>query len=230
MPAPPSNLSRNCLSSAAPAMRPASAMGSSSGEVTAGTSRSSAFDLDDDRLQVGHLLQREASADATDAALLAGAAAERQVSLPVVGRLVDVDPTGLETIREAEGAREVFCVNRAEQPIWRVVGEGESLLLIAELDDRGDRAERLLLAHPHRRLDAVQDGRVVVEAGRKAICALAAEDQLGALLDRVRDVLVHLCRNALVVQRPERRLRCERITEAQRAGGVRQARHELVAD
>src|SRR5450759_1551488 len=71
------------------------------------TPRSHALDLDDDGLEVRHLLEREASADSPDAALLARAASERQVRLPIVGRLIDVDPTGLEPIREAQGPGEV---------------------------------------------------------------------------------------------------------------------------
>src|SRR2546427_11721677 len=74
-------------------------------------------DLDHDRLEVGHLFEREAAPDTSDAALLACAPAERKVCLPVVGGLVDVDPARVELVREAQGAREVFCVDSAEQAV-----------------------------------------------------------------------------------------------------------------
>src|SRR6266852_641871 len=153
MPAPPSSLRPSFWLSAATANRSASAMGSSSGPLNryapCARPASRVLYLDHDRLEVGHLLERESAADAPDAALLAGATAERQVRLPVVGRLVDVHPSGFESVREAQRPREVACVDGAKQPIRRIVGEGQRLLLVAELDDRRDRAERLLLAHAH---------------------------------------------------------------------------------
>src|SRR5258708_22761352 len=185
IPAPPRSLRPSFLLFAASAMRPASSMGSSSGRgVRAGTPLSQGLDLDHDRFEVGHLFERKSAADAPDAALLAGAASEGQVRLPVVGRLVDVDPASLEPISEAQGAGQVLRVDRAKQAVRRVVRKGERLLLVPELDDRGDRAEGLLLAHAHGWLDAVEDGRVVVEAGREALRALSPRAAPGALPDR----------------------------------------------
>src|ERR1035437_9316019 len=97
MPAPPISLTPTPAALAADAIRSASSIGSSSGRVPA-------IDLDHDRLQVGHLLEREASADSSDTTVLAGAAAEWQVGLPVVGRLVDVQPTPPEGVGKAQSA------------------------------------------------------------------------------------------------------------------------------
>src|SRR5450759_1318813 len=97
MPAPPINLTPTRAALAADAIRWASSIGSSSGRLPA-------IDLDHDRLQVGHLLEREASADSSDTTVLAGAAAEWQVGLPVVGRLVDVHPAHLEAVGKTQSA------------------------------------------------------------------------------------------------------------------------------
>src|SRR5260221_565459 len=97
MPAPPISLTPTRAAPAADAIRSASSIGSSSGPLPP-------IDLDHDRLEVRHLLERKTPADPPDAAVLAGAAAKRQVRLPVVGRFVDVHPTHLEAVGEAEGA------------------------------------------------------------------------------------------------------------------------------
>src|SRR5438552_10350068 len=123
MPAPPSSFTATFFALAASATRSASSIVSSSGrpfEFNLRPARarvSLGRDLDHDRLEVRHLLQGEAPADAPDSALLARAAAERKVGLPVVGRLVDVDPACLECIGEAERSREVFRVDGSQQPM-----------------------------------------------------------------------------------------------------------------
>src|SRR6266576_1943841 len=180
MPAPPISFTPNPAALAADAILPASAIGSSSGPLPA-------IDLDHDRLQVCHLLEREPSSNPPDTAVLAGAAAKRQVGLPVVGRLIDVDPSHLKAVGKAKSAGQVARVHRAEEAIRRVVGQRERLLLVIELDDRSDRAERLLLAYPHRRHDAINDRGGVIEAGWKAFSSFAAEHQLCAPLQSVRD-------------------------------------------
>src|ERR1700730_3785579 len=125
MPAPPISLMPICAGRAADAIRSASARGSSSGALPA-------IDLDHDGLEVGHLLEGEAAADASDAAVLACPAAKRQMRLPVVRRLVDVHPTHLESVGKAQGAREVAGIDGSEQAIRRVVGHCQRLLFVAE--------------------------------------------------------------------------------------------------
>src|SRR3954468_13342281 len=56
----------------------------------------------DDRLQLAERLHRRRAADAADTTCRARSAAEGKVRLPVVRRLVDVDPAGLRCIREAQ--------------------------------------------------------------------------------------------------------------------------------
>src|SRR5437763_2420226 len=214
MPAPPRSLALTPFFFAAVATRSASAMGSSRGPSGIAT-QLLRVDLDDYRLEVGHLLQREAAADPPDAAALAGPAAEGQVRLPVVRGLVDVDPSRLELVGHAQRARKVARVNRAEQAVRRVVGESERLGLAAELDHRSDRAECLLAAYKHVGLHVVEAGGLVVEASGKPLRPLAAEDDLRAAADGVGDVVVHLGGDAFVVERPERGIGRERIAQAQ---------------
>src|SRR5690348_103424 len=208
MPAPPSSLALTPAFLAATAIRPASSIGPSRGP-------SGTFYLDDHSLQVGHLLERAMAAYSPDAAALAGPAAEWDVRLPIVGGLIDVDPADLEALGHAQRARKIARVDGAEQAIWRVVGDGQRLGLVLELDDRRDRPEGLLAAHEHLRRDAVEDGGGVVEAGREAFGAPAAQHQPRAAVERVGDVVVHLGGDALVVERSERRVRRERVAEAQ---------------
>src|ERR1700722_10975651 len=60
-----------------------------------------------DRLQLGEGLHDVVAADTADARAGAGATAEGQVSLPVVGRLVDVDPARVDLVGEAQALRDV---------------------------------------------------------------------------------------------------------------------------
>src|SRR5580704_1268660 len=53
-------------------------------------------------LQLGERLHHVRAADPADAAVGAGAAAEREVRLPVVARLVDVDPPRVDPVGELE--------------------------------------------------------------------------------------------------------------------------------
>ena len=57
---------------------------------------------DHDRLQLGERLHHVGAADAADAAVAACAASEREVGLPVVAGLVDVDPAGPDAVGELE--------------------------------------------------------------------------------------------------------------------------------
>src|SRR6266446_4699700 len=118
MPAPPSSFTFTPAFFAASAMRPASAIGSSRGP--SGTRALRALDLDDHGLQVGHLLERAVASNPPDAAAFARAPAERDVRLPVVRRLVDVDPADLQCLRHTQRPREVARVDRSEQAVRRI--------------------------------------------------------------------------------------------------------------
>src|SRR5487761_830986 len=112
MPAPPMSFTCTRAVLAAEAIRSASAIGSSSGPLPP-------IDFDHDCLEVCHLLEGEASTDASDPAVLARATAERQVRLPVVGGFIDVDPTHLQVVGEPKGTGQVARVNGAQQAVGR---------------------------------------------------------------------------------------------------------------
>ena len=84
------------------------------------------------------------AADAAHAAVGAGAPAEREVALPVVGGLVDVDPARAHALGELQPAGEVGGEDGDEQAVGRGVGQLDRLLERVDRDERGDRAERLL--------------------------------------------------------------------------------------
>ena len=121
-----------------------------------------------DGLQLGERLHRRRAADAADAARAAGAAAEGQVRLPVVGRLVDVDPAGAHGVRVAQPLGEVAGEDRRQEPVRRRVRELDRVLERVDRDDGRDRAERLLGRDERVGRDAVEDGRLPVEVGREA--------------------------------------------------------------
>src|SRR5690242_9396834 len=101
---------------AAPATRSASAMTSATGEPVSVAS-STLLHVDDDRLEVGHLLDGAVAANPADATFLAGAAAKRNMGFPIIGRFVDVHPACLQPLGEAEGAIDVPRVHRSQQAI-----------------------------------------------------------------------------------------------------------------
>ena len=79
-------------------------------------------------------------------------------------------------------------------------------------------------------VDAVEDGRRPVEVGGEVRRARAAGDHARAPRQGIADVLVHLGGDALVVERPHRRLGRERVAEADVGRhGAAQALDELVA-
>ena len=135
-----------------------------------------------DRLQLGEGLERRRASDAADAARAAGAAAERQVRLPVVRRLVDVDPAGSHLVGVAQALRQVAGEDRRQEPVRRRVRELDRVLERVDRDDGRDRPERLLGGDERVGRDAVEDGRLPVQVGREAARARAAVHDLGSAL------------------------------------------------
>ena len=80
-------------------------------------------------------------------------------------------------------------------------------------DDGRDRAERLLGRDERIGADAVEDRRLPIEPRREAVSTRSACDDGRAAVDSIGDVLVHLRRDAVVVERAERRLVSEWIPE-----------------
>src|SRR3954452_23190550 len=75
----------------------------------------------DDRLQLAERVHGRGAADAADAARRTRAAAERQVRLPVVRRLVDVHPPRLCRIRKAQPFAQIAREDRRQEPVRRCV-------------------------------------------------------------------------------------------------------------
>ena len=74
------------------------------------------------------------------------------------------------------------------------------------------------------------DGRLVVEARRPAVVPRAADDDLGALGDRVLEVGVHLLRGRLVVHRADEGLVVEGVAELPALGLLHDRGEEVVVD
>src|SRR4051794_12395716 len=116
----------------------------------------------DDRLQLAERLHRRGAADAADAARRARAAAEREVRLPIVRRLVDVHPACLRGIREAQPFLQVTREDRREKPVRRGVRQLDRVLEGIDGDNRCHRPESLLLRDERLRRHVVEDGRLPV--------------------------------------------------------------------
>jgi hypothetical protein len=75
--------------------------------------------------------------------------------------VVDPDHADVETTHHSQGSGHVGGPHRGRQPVLAVVVEGDGVLFIVEGHDHGDRAEDLLLCHPHVGGDVPDDGRLV---------------------------------------------------------------------
>ena len=102
------------------------------------------------------------------------------------------------------------------EPEVGVVRDRERLVVGVDRDQRNDGAERLVAVDQRVDADVVDHGRLVVEAGRPVAVARAADDDLGALLERVLEMGVHLPRGRLVVHRPDERRVVEGVAEEPR--------------
>jgi len=151
------------------------------------------------------------------------------VALPVVRRVVDVDPPRVDRLGEAQATREVARPDCSEQAVRACVCDAKRLGVVRDGGDRRNRAERLLARDLHLLGHSVQDGGRPVEPRRKTFGPFAPGDDAGAATDGVGDVLVHLRRGRLVVQRAHGRRVVERIAEPHPPGDrLRELLDELV--
>src|SRR3954469_3385732 len=148
------------------------------------------------------VLHRQVVLDAVFRALAADArfldAAERR-DLGRDQALVDADEPVFERLRDPEGAAEVAGVEIRGEPVFRVVRHPHRLGLVLEAEQRRERPEGLLARDRHLGRRAGDDRRL--EEGVAERMAVAAGDDLAALLDRVGDVLLDLGDRLVVDQR-----------------------------
>src|SRR5438067_12445283 len=83
---------------------------------------------DHDRLRLREGFEHLAATDPSHARAGAGAAAEGKVALPVVRRLVDVHPAGVDGLREPKTPSEVSRPHRRQQAVVRRVRDLEGLV------------------------------------------------------------------------------------------------------
>lgn len=114
--------------------------------------------------------------------------------------LVDVDGAGAQAGGDGVAAAGVLGPDAGVEPVRGGVGLRDRLVLVGEPVDRDDRAERLLAADRHRRLDPVQDGGLVEERADVGAGG-AARDQGGALGDGLVHVPLHGLQLALADER-----------------------------
>src|SRR5882757_9162453 len=117
----------------------------------------------------------------SDAGLLV-AAEGRMGGIGVVA--IGPDPAGLDCTAEPVGAIAVAGPYSGAEPIERVVGDRERILVVLESRDRNDRPENLFLEDAHlvvafedRRLDIISLGELAIQ-----LRPLAAGQHLGAFL------------------------------------------------
>src|SRR3954452_6512133 len=173
----------------------------------------------------GEVLELEVFVDPVDRALAAQA---RLLDAAEGGDLVrhhagvDPDDAGLEGSCDPPGARRVLSEQVGGQPVFGVVGPSDSFGLALELDERKDRAERLLPAHEHALKDVTQDGRGE-EPATAWVDAPAAEDR-STTCGRVGDVFLHFGDGSLVDQGSDLAFRMKSRPYDERGGPLGEGR------
>ena len=112
------------------------------------------------------------------------------------------------------------------EAVGRVVRDRDRLRVGREAVDARDRAERLLAAHRHVHRHAREHRRLE----ELALDPAAAEDELGALRERVGDVPLDLRDGRLVDQRPDLRALGEAVRDLERRDGLGERADEVVVD
>jgi hypothetical protein len=111
---------------------------------------------------------------------------------------------------------------------WGNVGHLDCVCLALEAVERGDGPEGLLLGDDHVGRHVGQHRRLEEAAALRG--ALAASDNLGALLDGVGDVRLDLLDRLRVDQRADRRTRLEPVGDLHGTGGLGEALRKGVID
>src|SRR5215204_1651206 len=140
-------------------------------------------------------------------ALVTALATETRLLDPAEGRggvrdhaLVQADHACLETLDHAERAPQVARVDVGYEAILRVVGRGDRLLFGVEREDRGHRAEDLLVPKVRLLGHVTEYGRLVEVA--LAVEPLSPDERLRALVQSVVDEFLDLTELVLVDERP----------------------------
>ena len=132
-------------------------------------------------------------------------AAEGEVHLGADRAGVDVGDPGLEVAHRPERGVHVAREDRGRKAELDPVRDADRLVDVTHADERGRRAEDLLLGDAHLRVDVAEDGRAVEEplAQSVASCDLAASEELRALVDADLRVGVDLVERPLVDHRAD---------------------------
>ena len=117
------------------------------------------------RLPARELVEYPDAREAAPVAALA-VAPEGQVGFCAAGGVVDGEHPSAVALPEAQGVRRVGGVYGGREPVAVPVGEGYCLVEFRERGDADDRAEGLCAVDPILHRNAVDDGRVVVDASR----------------------------------------------------------------
>src|SRR5699024_420202 len=162
---------------------------------------------DQDRLDVDELLDAEAAVFTAVTAVLDPT--ERQLWLRQA-IAVDVDHAGVEQVAgNVDGMCFVAGENAAAKAIAGIIGDTNRLLFVLHPDQRGDRAEQLLVIGRHARCDVFQHSGRIEETNTVRHCA--AERAARALFDRARDLIMQGRAQVLARDRAEAGIRIGRI-------------------
>src|SRR5919107_6408046 len=141
-----------------------------------------------DRLDLQVLLQAESAHRATDARPLV--AAHRGVG--VRGCAVEADPSGPQAVHHPSTARPVTTEDVATEPVGRVVGDPQGVVLVAVGQNGQDGAEDLLPGDRHVRCDSGEHRGLHEVAPVQPVGALEPTGhEVGALIDAALDELSH---------------------------------------
>src|ERR687889_2245975 len=178
-----------------------------------------------DRLDLQVLLEAESAHRATDAGLLV--AAHRGVG--VRGCAVEADPPRAQAVDDATGVGPVAAEDVAAQPVGRVVGDPQGLVLVAVGQNGQDGAEDLLPGDRHVRGDPGEHGRLDEVPGVQTLGTLGTTgDEAGALVDTGLDEITDGLQLGRADDRAHGRRGVQRVTEAEAVRLVDEEGHHLV--
>src|SRR5205823_114000 len=92
-------------------------------------------------------------------------------------------------------------------------GDGNRVVQVADHNNWRNRAERFLAVSQRVTAYAIQNGWLIKQVCRMAICSPATEENGSAAIDCVTDVAVHLSCHTLIVERTHRRCFVPRVTQ-----------------
>jgi len=167
-----------------------------------------------DSLKMRHVVESEATAKATVAALGSAPATKGFVSFPVISGVIDDHIAAAETISKIEGLVDVLSKNGHLQAVAGGVGKLDSFLITVDRNNGNDRAEGFFIVEQHFGRDIVDDRGFEKEIGVLIRQPFASDNDARAFLLSVGEMPLGFFENREIVHRAHMHILVERIANA----------------